>query len=109
VVLQQEWRGLLDPGRFYDREKKQVIDLPENYFGVAARIVTMDQQRFQALLAEAEAGRQQALRVPRQRGRAASRPLIERHDQRRLLISVEGGGEILASRRASEELRRLAR
>jgi hypothetical protein len=31
------------------------------------------------------------------------------HDERRLLISVEGGGEILASRKASEELRRLVR
>ena len=40
----REWRELLDPGRFYDRERKQVIDLPENYFGVAARIVTMDHQ-----------------------------------------------------------------
>lgn len=31
------------------------------------------------------------------------------YDERRLLISVEGGGEILASRKASEELRRLVR
>jgi two-component system LytT family response regulator len=31
------------------------------------------------------------------------------YDERRLLIRVEGGGEILASRKASEELRRLAR
>jgi two-component system, LytTR family, response regulator len=31
------------------------------------------------------------------------------YDDRRLLITVEGGGEILASRNASEELRRLAR
>jgi hypothetical protein len=40
----EAWRSLLDPGRFYDREKRQVINLPENYFGVAARIVTMDFQ-----------------------------------------------------------------
>ena len=31
------------------------------------------------------------------------------YDERRLLITVEGSGEILASRRASEELRRLVR
>ena len=31
------------------------------------------------------------------------------YDERRLLITVEGGGEILASRKASEELRRLVR
>jgi hypothetical protein len=31
------------------------------------------------------------------------------YDERRLLIAIEGGGEILASRKASEELRRLAR
>jgi DNA-binding LytR/AlgR family response regulator len=31
------------------------------------------------------------------------------YDERRLLISVEGGGEILASRRASEDLRRQVR
>jgi hypothetical protein len=36
------WRSLLDPGRFYDRQKKVVINLPENYFGVAARIATMN-------------------------------------------------------------------
>lgn len=34
---------------------------------------------------------------------------IEPYDERRLLIKVAGGGEILASRKASEELRRLAR
>lgn len=38
------WRSLLDPGRFYDRQKKVVINLPENYFGVAARIATMNHQ-----------------------------------------------------------------
>jgi two-component system LytT family response regulator len=31
------------------------------------------------------------------------------YDERRLLITVEGGGEILASRKGSEELRRLVR
>jgi two-component system LytT family response regulator len=34
---------------------------------------------------------------------------IVRHDDRRLLITVQGGEKILASRKASEELRRLAR
>ncbi|HXU80567.1 MAG TPA: hypothetical protein VN914_04180 [Polyangia bacterium] len=38
------WRDLLDPGRFYDRQKKVVINLPENYFGVAARIATANLQ-----------------------------------------------------------------
>jgi hypothetical protein len=38
---QAEWRDLLDPGRFYDREKREVINLPENYFGVAARIAAI--------------------------------------------------------------------
>ena len=41
---QEEWRGLLDIGRFYDRKTRHVIDLPENYMGVAARIATMDFQ-----------------------------------------------------------------
>ena len=41
---QQAWRSLLDPSRFYDREARRVINLPENYFGVAARVVTMDYQ-----------------------------------------------------------------
>jgi hypothetical protein len=41
---QKQWRSLLDPGRFYDRKTRHVISLPENYFGVAARIVTMDYQ-----------------------------------------------------------------
>jgi hypothetical protein len=39
---QAEWRGLLDPGRFYDRKARKVIDLPENYLGVASRIVAID-------------------------------------------------------------------
>jgi hypothetical protein len=38
------WRALLDPARFYDRTTRKVINLPENYFGVAARIVSMDAQ-----------------------------------------------------------------
>src|SRR5215472_18802918 len=39
---QAEWRSLLDPSRFSDRKTRHVIDLPENYFGVAARVVSMD-------------------------------------------------------------------
>jgi len=39
---QAQWRSLLDPGRFYDKKTRHVINLPENYFGVAARIVSMD-------------------------------------------------------------------
>ena len=35
---QAEWRSLLDPSRFYDRKTRHVIDLPENYFGVAPRV-----------------------------------------------------------------------
>jgi hypothetical protein len=41
---QEEWRSLLDPARFYDRKARHVINLPENYFGVAARVATMDFQ-----------------------------------------------------------------
>jgi hypothetical protein len=41
---QSEWRSLLDPSRFYDRNARHVINLPENYFGVAARVVSMDYQ-----------------------------------------------------------------
>ncbi len=41
---QAAWRSLLDPTRFYDPKTRHVINLPENYFGVAARIVTMDYQ-----------------------------------------------------------------
>jgi hypothetical protein len=41
---QEQWRALLDPGRFYDRKTRHVINLPENYMGVAARIATMDYQ-----------------------------------------------------------------
>jgi hypothetical protein len=41
---QVAWRSLLDPTRFYDPKTRRVINLPENYFGVAARVVTMDYQ-----------------------------------------------------------------
>lgn len=41
---QDAWRSLLDPTRFYDPKTRHVINLPENYFGVAARVVTMDYQ-----------------------------------------------------------------
>jgi hypothetical protein len=41
---QAQWRSLLDPARFYDPKTKHVIDLPENYFGVAARVASMDYQ-----------------------------------------------------------------
>ena len=41
---QAEWRSLLDPARFYDRKARHVINLAENYFGVAARVATMDYQ-----------------------------------------------------------------
>jgi hypothetical protein len=35
---------LLDPGRFYDAKTHKLIHLPENYFGVAARIAAIDYQ-----------------------------------------------------------------
>lgn len=38
---QNEWRSLLDPTRFYDAKKRAVINLPENYLGVAARVAAM--------------------------------------------------------------------
>jgi hypothetical protein len=41
---QAQWRALLDPSRFYDRKSRRVINLAENYFGVAARVVAMDYQ-----------------------------------------------------------------
>jgi hypothetical protein len=41
---QNEWRALLDPKRFYDTQTHHVIGLPENYMGVASRIITMDCQ-----------------------------------------------------------------
>ncbi len=40
----KEWRALLDPARFYDVEKLQVINLPDNYLGVAARVAAMSFQ-----------------------------------------------------------------
>lgn len=39
-----DWRVLLDPGRFYDVKTRRLIKLPENYFGVAARIAAIDFQ-----------------------------------------------------------------
>jgi hypothetical protein len=36
------YRALLDPGRFYDAKTHTLIHLPENYFGVAARIAVID-------------------------------------------------------------------
>lgn len=41
---QDAWRALLNPGRFYDFNTHHVIGLPENYMGVAARIITMGYQ-----------------------------------------------------------------
>ena len=35
---QKAWRSLLNPERFYDPKTNRVIDLPDNYLGVAARI-----------------------------------------------------------------------
>jgi hypothetical protein len=37
-----DWKLLLDPGRFYDAKTRKLIKLPENYFGVAARIAAID-------------------------------------------------------------------
>ena len=37
----ESWRTLLDSTRFYDPVKREVIDLPENYLGVAARIAAI--------------------------------------------------------------------
>jgi hypothetical protein len=39
-----DWKTLLDPGRFYDLKTHTSIHLPENYFGVAARIAAIDFQ-----------------------------------------------------------------
>jgi hypothetical protein len=39
-----EYRKLLDPARFYDEKTHTLIHLPENYFGVAARIAAIDYQ-----------------------------------------------------------------
>src|SRR4029077_12628787 len=41
---QAQWRALLEPARFSDPQTRRVIDVPENYFGVAARVATMDYQ-----------------------------------------------------------------
>ena len=38
----ETYRALLDPGRFYDAKTHTLIHLPENYFGVAARIAAID-------------------------------------------------------------------
>lgn len=35
------WYSLLDPARFYDAKKRQVINLPENYLGVAVRVAAV--------------------------------------------------------------------
>jgi hypothetical protein len=40
----EEYRKLLDPGSFYDEKTHTLIHLPENYFGVAARIAAIDYQ-----------------------------------------------------------------
>jgi len=40
----KDWNVLLDPGRFYDVKTRKLIKLPENYFGVAARIAAIDFQ-----------------------------------------------------------------
>jgi hypothetical protein len=40
----EEYRKLLDPARFYDEKTHTLIHLPENYFGVAARIAAIDYQ-----------------------------------------------------------------
>ena len=40
----KEWYELLDPARFYDAKKQEVINLPENYLGVAARVSAMSFQ-----------------------------------------------------------------
>ena len=36
------WHALLDPGRFYDRETRQVVNLPDNFVAVAARLLVLD-------------------------------------------------------------------
>jgi hypothetical protein len=38
----ETYRALLDPARFYDAKTHKLIHLPENYFGVAARIAAID-------------------------------------------------------------------
>jgi len=39
-----KWKALLDPTRFYNPTTRQVIDLPENYLGVASRVATLSFQ-----------------------------------------------------------------
>lgn len=41
---QNEWRALLNPERFYDPKTHHVVNLPENYMGVASRIAVYDLQ-----------------------------------------------------------------
>ena len=38
---QKAWRSLLNPERFYDPKTNRVIDLPDNYLGVASRIASI--------------------------------------------------------------------
>ena len=38
---QKSWRSLLNPERFYDPKTNRVINLPDNYLGVAARIASI--------------------------------------------------------------------
>jgi hypothetical protein len=39
---QKAWRSLLNPERFYDPKANKVINLPDNYLGVAARIAAIN-------------------------------------------------------------------
>jgi len=41
---QTAWRSLLNPERFYDPQTNKVINLPENYLGVAARVASISYQ-----------------------------------------------------------------
>jgi len=41
---QEQWRKFLDVSAFYDPNTQQVINLPENYLGVAARIASISYQ-----------------------------------------------------------------
>lgn len=38
---QKAWRSLLNPERFYDPKTNRVINLPDNYLGIAARIASI--------------------------------------------------------------------
>ena len=44
TLQREEYRKLLDPARFYDEKTHTLIHLPENYFGVAARIAAINYQ-----------------------------------------------------------------